>query len=120
MTKQEAYIKHYQMWDELVNHPEWDKPQTSFYTSRAFNSYSDNYSHCFLCLSVGGESFKGCNICPLFKVGMRCYTSNDDYYTKWWKANCDETRIYYATLIRDCVIPYLTKASKIKLGLEAI
>jgi hypothetical protein len=116
MTKQEVYIKHWQMWDELVKHPGLEKIETQAYLEYVKKAADEPMGDCFLCESNN----MWCSECPLFKqAGAACHDPNwFDFWVTAQDKKDDAQTIKYATLIRDCVIPYLTKESKKKLGLE--
>jgi hypothetical protein len=123
MTRQEAYVNHYRMWSELVEHPLWVKENTSH---ADYLLQDDGVLHeCYLCemhyLTTDYEDESDfCPECPLRKASGRSCAESDDgtWYDEWEHGMGDEqTSRKYATLIRDCVLPYLTPESKKALGL---
>jgi len=110
------------MWDELVEHPEWSKHETSHWVDIDDN---DIMHDCYLCeihffAPHDVDEARYCPKCPLKKVSKRSCVEDKPttWFDVWRLTKPGETRRKYATLIRDCVIPYLTAKSMQKLGIE--
>ena len=94
------FENHWQMWDWLSKNPKKDKLD-----------YLDKINHgplscsCFLCAAVNNQ----CRKCPLFQAsGNYCMEEYaEDPFSEWDYAKTSKDRIFYAKLIRDCVLPWI-------------
>jgi fructosamine-3-kinase len=119
MTRQQAYIKHYKMWDEIVENPELDKEKTEICKKQ--EARGDFPYSCFLCVVHNNDD--ECTKCPLhLEAGINCHAQTNEN-KNWWGTFYGTTRTAYsraeiknrkqlAEKIRDCVLPYLTEKSK--------
>ena len=131
MTRQQAYINHYKMWDEIVENPKLSKEQTEICKEYVLAGDTPGFGHrCFLCVihsDIHCDEDE-CSDCPLqLATGINCHEQTIEN-RNWWGEFYDTNRTIYpgrkfslpeikerkqlAEKIRDCVVPYLTEKSK--------
>ena len=103
-SKRALYQLHWLLWDEMYEMGGSDKSETRAIKATIALKRPVR-SECFLC-----EAHKNdCSVCPLHS----CLRAPRGLFIEWLEASTPEARKRISALIRDVVVPYLTRRREI-------